>query len=342
MPDEKRVRVAIIGATAYTSRETIRWLLRHPQAEIVALCSRRDPQPRIDEIFPELAGRLEVRCEPIAPPALKARADVAMLCLPSGVAMEHAPALLAAGLRVIDFSADYRLKERADYRQWYNRTHTDPENLSHAVYGLPEFHRAKIRSASLVANPGCYPASAALGIIPLLKAGLIDPQDVIVDAASGISGAGRRPTPEHHFPERNETFEAYQVGNHRHMVEIERTLDPYVRRGKSSVVFTPHLVPMQRGIFSTIHLKPLQPVSLEHVMQVFADAYQDEPFIRIRPALPRTADVARTNFCDLSARVVKSRIVVLSVIDNMVKGASGQAIQNMNIMFGLEEKAGLA
>ncbi len=246
-----------------------------------------------------------------------------------------------AGLRVIDFSADYRLKEPADYHQWYDKVHTDLDHLAEAAYGLPELFRDKIRAAGVVANPGCYPTAAALGILPLLRAGLIDPQDIIVDAASGVSGAGREPKPEHHFPERNETFEAYKVGDHRHMVEIERTLDPFVRGRKSAVIFTPHLVPMERGILATIYLKPVQPVSVEHVMQVFDDAYRNEPFVRLRQGLPRTADVARTNYCDISARVVKSRIVVLSAIDNMVKGAAGQAIQNMNVMFGMEESAGL-
>ncbi|HOB73723.1 MAG TPA: N-acetyl-gamma-glutamyl-phosphate reductase [Phycisphaerae bacterium] len=341
MNDSSKIRVAIIGATAYTSREAIRWLLRHPRAQITALCSRREPQPRIEEIFPDLAGQISMRCEPIDPPAFKGRADVAFLCVPNGLAMSLAPQLLAAGLRVVDFSADYRLKEPADYEQWYDKKHTDLENLERAVYGIPEFYREKIRTAALVANPGCYPTSAALGIVPLVKAGLIDPQDVIVDSASGVSGAGREPKPEHHFPERNETFEAYKVGEHRHMVEIERTLDPYVRGRKSSVIFTPHLVPMERGILSTIYLKPVQPVSVQHVAEVFGKTYANEPFIRLRQTPPRTADVARTNFCDITARVVKGRIIVLSAIDNMVKGAAGQAIQNMNVMFGLDETTGL-
>lgn len=341
MTDTRKIRVAIIGATAYTSREAIRWLLRHPRAQIAALCSRREPQPHIDEIFPDLAGLCEMRCEPIDPPALKGRADVAFLCMPNGLAMGFVPQLLAAGLRVVDFSADYRLKEPADYEQWYDKKHTDVENLEHAVYGIPELYRDKIRAASVVANPGCYPTSAALAIVPLLKAGLIDPQDIIVDAASGVSGAGREPRPEHHFPERNENFEAYKVGEHRHMVEIERTLDPYLRGRKSSVIFIPHLVPMERGILSTVYLKPVQPVSVEHVAEVFRKAYADERFIRLRKTPPGTAGVARTNFCDITARVVKGRIIVLSAIDNMVKGATGQAIQNMNVMFGIEETAGL-
>lgn len=341
MADQPKVRVAIIGATAYTSRETLRWLLRHPQVTIVALCSRRDPQPYIAEVFPEFAGRLDMRCEAIDPAALKGRADVAMLCLPNGLTMSYVPTLLNAGLRVIDFSADYRLKEPAEYQQWYGKVHTDLANLEHAVYGMPELYREKIRTAQVIANPGCYPTSAVLGIVPLLKAGLIDPHEVIVDAASGISGAGREPKPEHHFPERHENFEAYKIGEHRHMVEIERVLDAQVRGGKTSVIFTPHLVPMERGILSTIYLKPVQPVSAEHVNQVLAEAYDGEPFIRLRVPPPRTADVAHSNFCDMSARVVKSRIIVLSAVDNMVKGAAGQAIQNMNVMFGLEETAGL-
>lgn len=341
MSDNNTIRVAIIGATAYTSREAIRWLLRHPRVEIVALCSRRDPQPKIDEVFPEFAGQIDQQCEPIAPAALKGRADVVLLCLPNGITMNFVPELLAVGLRVIDFSADYRLKEPADYKQWYNQDHTDLENLAHAAYGLPELFRDKIRGASLVANPGCYPTSAAIGIAPLLKAGLIDPHEIIVNAASGISGAGREPTPELHFPERHETFEAYKIGTHRHMVEIERTLDPFVHAGRTSVVFVPHMVPMERGILSTMYLKPKQAVSPEHVVQIFREAYDDEPFVRLRDGSPRTADVARTNFCDIGCAVVKSHIIVLTAIDNMVKGAAGQAIQNMNVMFGLDETTGL-
>jgi len=341
MAESQTIRIGIIGATSYTAREALRLLMSHPQAQVVAACSRRDPQPRIDEVFPEFTGRLDLQCEPIDPDALRGRVDVAFLCLPNGLAMQYVPALLSHDIRVIDFSADYRLKEPADYAQWYNKTHTDLENLRHAVYGLPEFFRDRIRAARLVANPGCYPTSAALAILPFLKAGLIETTDLIVDSASGISGAGAEPRPEHHFPERHETFEAYNVGKHRHMVEIERTLDAHVRSSKSSVIFTPHLVPMERGILSTVYLKPLQPISIEHAMQVLLETYHQEPFVRVRERMPRTSEVARTNCCDLAARVVKSRIVVLSAIDNMVKGASGQAIQNMNVMFGVDEKMGL-
>lgn len=338
---EQKVRVAIVGATAYTSRETIRLLLNHRSAEIVAFCSRRDPQPKVSDVFPEFAGRVDAQCEPIDPQALKGRADVALLCVPSGVAMEVTPALIDAGLRVIDFSADYRLKEPADYEQWYGQPHSDLDHLAEAVYGLPEVYRQKIAKARLVANPGCYPTASALGIIPLLREGLIDPQDIVVNAASGISGAGRQPKQEHHFPERHENYEAYKVGQHRHMPEIERTLDACIRGGKSNVLFVPHLIPMERGILATIYLRPKQPLSVEHAHQVFAKAYENEPFIRLRSGSPATADVARTNFCDIGVHVAKSRIIVLSAIDNMVKGAAGQAIQNMNVMFDLPETAGL-
>lgn len=341
MADSRTIRLGIIGATSYTARESLRLLMAHPHVELLALCSRRDPQPRIDEVFPEFSGRLDLRCEPIDLNALKGRIDVVFLCLPNGLAMQYVPTLLKQGIRVVDFSADYRLKEPTDYAQWYNKTHTDLDNLQRAIYGLPEFYRDRIRTARLLANPGCYPTSAALAILPFVKAGLVEPTDVIVDAASGISGAGAQPRPEHHFPERHETFEAYNVGKHRHMVEIERTIDPYIRGRKSDVIFTPHLVPMERGILSTVYLKPVQPISVEHAMPVLVDTYAGEPFVRVRERLPRTGEVARTNFCDLAVRVVKSRIVVLSAIDNMVKGASGQAIQNMNIMFGVDENAGL-
>lgn len=338
---DKKIRVAIVGATGYAALEAIRWLLRHPKAEVALLCSRRDPQPLIADIFPELQERMALRCEPIDPALIARRADVAMLCLPAGQAMTATPALLDAGVKVIDYSADYRLKDPADYEQWYGAKHTDLAHLAEAVYGLPEVNREQIRTARLIANPGCYPTSAALGILPFLAAGLVEPQDIIVDAASGISGAGREPKQEHHFPERHESFEAYKVGEHRHMVEVERTLDTVVQRGQAGVIFVPHLVPMERGILSTIYLKPVQPFSVERAAAILAETYAHEPFVRLWKGLPSTRNVARTNFCDITVRVVKSRLVVIAAIDNMVKGAAGQAIQNMNLMCGLEETTGL-
>ncbi|MBN1488465.1 MAG: N-acetyl-gamma-glutamyl-phosphate reductase [Phycisphaerae bacterium] len=339
MPEH--LRVAIVGATGYAALEAVRLLEQHPHAEVAMLCSRRDPQPLFSDIFSAMRGRCDLHCEPIDAAAIAKKAEVAMLCLPAGIAMELVPALLAAGVKVIDYSADYRLKSPADYQEWYVREHTDLEHLDEAVYGLPERFRSEIRTARLVANPGCYPTAAVLGAAPFVEAGLVDPQDIIVNAASGISGAGREPKQEHHFPERNENFEAYKVGEHRHMVEIERMLDGCAPKGRTNVLFVPHLVPMERGILTTTYLKPLQPVSVEHAAQTLAQAYADEPFVRLRSGMPCTRDVARTNLCDLTVRVAKGRLIVVSAIDNMVKGAAGQAIQNMNLMCGLDETAGL-
>jgi N-acetyl-gamma-glutamyl-phosphate reductase len=335
-----KIRVAIIGPTGYTAYEAIRILLRHPHAQITVLASRRDPQPHIADIFPALRGMLDLRCEPIDPDAIAARADVALMCLPHVVAMESVPCFLGAGMKVIDLSADYRLKNAADYQTWYKHEHTDPKNLARAAFGLPEFYRAQVRSAQLVANPGCYPTASILGIAPFVKRNLVDPMDLVVSAASGVSGAGKEAKPEHHFPERNETFEAYGVGTHRHAIEIQRTLED-IGSSRLNLTFVPHLVPMHRGILATIFLKPTQPMTADQALAVLAETYKDEPFIRVRKDLPSTKDVAHTNFCDISARIVSGKLVVLSVIDNLVKGASGQAIQNLNLQCGLPETAGL-
>lgn len=337
---QAKVRVAIVGATGYTAYEAIRILLRHPQAQITVLASRRDPQPHIAEIFPALRNMIDLRCEPIDPEAIAKKADVALLCLPHKVTMESVPCFLTAGLKIVDLSADYRLANPADYQEWYKHEHVDPRNLSEAVFGLPEYFREKIRSARLIANPGCYPTSAILAIAPFVKRGLVEPMDLVVSAASGVSGAGKEAKPEHHFPERNETFEAYNVGTHRHSIEIQRTLE-MIAGDALNLTFVPHLAPMHRGILSTCVLKPKHPLTAADAMAVLAEQYNDEPFVRVRKDLPSTKDVANTNFCDVSARVAGGKIVVLSAIDNLVKGASGQAIQNLNLQCGLPETAGL-
>lgn len=335
-----KIRVAIVGPTGYTAYESIRILLRHPQAQLTVLASRRDPQPHIADIFPALRGMIDLRCEPIDPEAIAQKADVALMCLPHVVAMESVPCFLNAGMKVVDLSADYRLRNPADYQQWYKHEHVDAKNLARAVFGLPEFYRQQVRKADLVANPGCYPTASILGIAPFVKRGLVDPADLIVSAASGVSGAGKEARPEHHFPERNETFEAYGVGTHRHAIEIQRTLED-IAGASLNLTFVPHLVPMHRGILATIILKPTQPITADQALAILAEQYKDEPFVRVRKDLPSTKDVALTNFCDLTARIVSGKLVVLSAIDNLIKGASGQAIQNMNLQFGLPETAGL-
>jgi N-acetyl-gamma-glutamyl-phosphate reductase len=334
------IRVAIVGATGYTSLETIRWILKHPAANITYLASRKQEQP-ISELFPELLGRISLPIAPFEANAIKKAADVAFLCLPHVAAMEHVPPLLDAGLKVIDLSADYRLKDAANYEKWYKHAHRDAKNLAAAVYGLPEFFAPEIKRAQFVSNPGCYPTAGALGIAPLLQAGLVEPTDMIINAASGISGAGRTPSQQHHFPERNETFEPYGIGTHRHAPEIQQTLETIA--GQSvQLLFVPHLIPMDRGILATIYLKPKPGVTQDHAIAAFEKAYHGKPFVRIRMHnLPSTKYVANTNFADIAVKLYNGRLVVFVAIDNMVKGAAGQAIENMNLMFGLDETAGL-
>jgi len=334
------IRVAIVGASGYTSLETIRWLLRHPSAKITYLASRKEEQA-ISALFPELLGRFDLPIRPFDAAALAREADVAFLCLPHVAAMEHVPPLLDAGVKVVDLSADYRLTDPALYEKWYKHAHLDTKNLAQAVYGLPEFFAAQIRTARLLSNPGCYPTAAALGTVPLLAAGLAEPTDIIINATSGISGAGRTPKLEHHFPERNESFEPYAIGTHRHAPEIEQTLSTVLHQ-KVNVLFVPHLLPVDRGILETIYLKAKPGATEADAVAALQKFYQGKPFVRVRTAnLPSIKYVANTNFCDVAVKLAGDRFVVISAIDNMVKGAAGQAIQNMNLMFGLEETAGL-
>jgi N-acetyl-gamma-glutamyl-phosphate reductase len=334
------IRVAIVGASGYTSLETIRWLLRHPSAKITYLASRKEEQS-ISTLFPELLGRFDLPIRPFDAAAIAKEADVAFLCLPHVTAMEHVPPLLDAGLKVIDLSADYRLTDPLIYEKWYKHHHADTKNLAEAVYGLPEFFAERIRGARLVSNPGCYPTAAALGVAPLIAAGLAEPTDIIVNANSGISGAGRTPKQEHHFPERNENFEPYAIGTHRHQPEIEQTIG-VVCKQNVSVLFVPHLLPVDRGILETIYLKPRGGATEADALAAYQKAYQGKPFVRIRQQnLPSIKYVANTNYADVAVKLAGGRFVVISAIDNMVKGAAGQAIQNMNLMFGMDERAGL-
>ncbi len=334
------VRVAIIGASGYTALESIRWLLRHPQAKITYLASRKEQQP-VSEMFPELLGRIHLPVQPFDATAIAKAADVALVCLPHVAAMEHVPALLAAGLKVIDLSADYRLGDTVLYEKWYRHPHTDKANLNRAVYGLPEFFLTDIQAAQLVANPGCYPTASIVGVVPLLRENLASTEDIIINAASGISGAGRTPSQTHHFPERNEAFEPYAIGSHRHAPEIEQTLGRLLAR-PINIIFVPHLVPMDRGILATIYLKALPGASEQTAAAALERVYANAPFVRIRKGqLPSTKFVANTNFADIAVKLYNQRWIVTVAIDNMVKGAAGQAIENMNLMFGLPETAGL-
>jgi len=337
----KKINVVLVGGSGYTGFEIIRILLRHPHARLVASCGESQLGP-LENIHPHFAGCALPVQESFDADRIAAHGpDVAILCAPHKVAMQYAPQLRARGIRCIDLSADYRLKDRAVYEKWYC-PHTDAAGLAEAVYGLPEFYADAIRLAGLVANPGCYPTSATLPLAPLLRAGLIEPAGIIVNSASGISGAGKSPSVKHHYPERNENFEAYSVGNHRHQPEIEANLTA-LSGLPVDLIFQPHLVPMDRGILSTIYAMPATSASVEELTDCLQAAYADKPFVRVRTGdvLPATKFVAQTNFCDVAVRVVKGKVVLFGALDNMLKGASGQAIQNMNLMFGFEETAGL-
>jgi len=334
------IKVAVLGATGYTALEAIKILLRHPQAEIVAVTSRQEGRTPVSSVHPSLVGRLDLPLEDLAPEEVGRRADCVFGCLPHCASAEILPQVLAAGARVVDFSADYRLDDAATYLEWYGHEHPDAARLGATVYGLPELFRERIHDQRLVANPGCYSTSAILPLAPLVKAGLVETDDIIIDSKSGVSGAGRSPKLMTHFPECNESMSAYNVGRHRHTPEIEQVVGRHAGV-RPQVIFTPQLAPMDRGILSTIYVRPRRPVTDADVMQVLREAYAGERFVRIVDHLPGTKDTVDTNFCDITARVVRGRILLISCLDNLVKGAAGAAVQNFNVMFGLPESAGL-
>jgi len=333
-------RIAILGATGYTALELMKILLHHGEAEIVAVTSRQEGQPHIAMIHPSLNGRLDLCLEDLGPAEVAARAECVFSCLPHGASAAVVSHLVDAGKRVIDFSADYRLNDAEVYAQWYGQKHADLKRVGKVVYGLPELFRSQIPSAQLVANPGCYPTSAILALIPLLKAGMIDLKSIIVDSKSGVSGAGRTPKVTTHYPECNESISAYNVGRHRHTPEIDQVLST-VAGATVEVVFSPHLVPMDRGILTTTYSQPISEANEEKVLRTIRDFYADEPFVRVVDHFPGTKDSMGTNFCDITARVVRGRVLTFSCLDNLIKGASGAAVQNFILMFGYPETTAL-
>jgi N-acetyl-gamma-glutamyl-phosphate reductase len=334
-------KIAILGGTGYTALELLKILLRHPAAEIVAVTSRQEDAPWIADVHPSLTNRIHLRCEPFDADKLIARGvQCAFGCLPHGASTSTLPALLQRGVRVIDLSADYRLRDPNVYAQWYGESHGDLANLAQAVYGLPEIYGDEIPTAQLVANPGCYPQTAILGLAPLVAGKHIDLRSIIVDSKSGVSGAGRTPKQPYHFPECNESVSAYSVGKHRHTPEIEQVLSD-IAGEPVEVIFTPHLIPMDRGIFTTIYATPQRAFSEGELLELYRQYYADSPFIRVVAHLPATKDCYGTNFLDITVRVVRGRIVVLACEDNLVRGASGVAVQNFNRMHGHEERTAL-
>lgn len=336
------VNVAIVGASGYTAAELARILLRHPGAKIVAVTSRQEEATRFSQFHPAFAGRLDLPCIPFDAGELKARGvEVAFGCLPHGASQETMAALVEKGIRVIDLSADFRLKDPAVYQRWYKEEHHQPALLAEAVYGLPEVNRRQIATARLVANPGCYPQTVQLGLIPLVEKGLIDPLDILADSKSGVSGAGRTPKLGSLFVECNENFSAYQTGIHRHTPEMEMILEQ-VSGSPVKVFFSPHLVPMDRGIFTSLYSRVRSPgLTTQQLREMFRQRYAGEPFIRVVDHLPATKYTSHGNFVDLHPLVVEGRVVVLATLDNLVRGASGVAVQNFNIMTGQPETLAL-
>ena len=334
------VRVGILGATGYAALELIKILLRHPDAQITALTSRQEGRPHLSEVHPVLSGRLDMNLEQLEAVDLSANCDCVFSCLPHAASAATVKPLLEQGLRVVDLSADYRLDELAVYEHWYDQQHPDPERVGQTVYGLPELFRDSISAAPLVANPGCYPTSAILALAPLLKGGHVDPVGVIVDSKSGVSGAGRNPSPVTHFVECHESVTAYNVGKHRHTPEMDQVLSGLVD-DPVSVLFTPHLIPMERGILTTAYARATTDLDSAGLLAKLQACYEQEPFVRVVEHSPATRFVQGTNYCDLTAHRVGDHVVVISCLDNLVKGAAGAAVQNMNLMFDMVETSGL-
>lgn len=338
------LKVGIIGATGYTGKELLKTLLGHPKVKVELLSAKIDQKEiPISEIFKEFSRETDLVCQNFEGASTIARSvDLVFTCLPHRVSMEIVPALLDTDRRVIDLSADFRLKDTSIYQQWYGVEHKYPELITRAVYGLPELYRDKIRKAQLVANPGCYPTAVILALAPLVKEGLIDLASIIIDAKTGISGAGRNPTLVNYFPERQENLTPYKVTFHQHVPEIEQELSKLA--GTSlRITFTPHLAPINRGILASTYLTLNME---ERVRDLYLDFYRDEPFVRIldEGVAAQTKDVCGSNYCDLAIfndERINTRLIVISAIDNLVKGAAGQAVQNMNIMCGFDETTGL-
>jgi N-acetyl-gamma-glutamyl-phosphate reductase len=338
------IKAGIVGGTGYTGVELLRLLAQHPGVELKAITSRKEAGTPVARMFPSLRRRVELAFSEPSPRAL-AGCDVVFFATPNGVAMGEARAVLEGGARIVDLSADFRIKDVAEWERWYKTKHAAPELVREAVYGLPEMNREQVRRARLVANPGCYPTAIQLGFLPLIEAGVVDLEHLIADAKSGVSGAGRKTELNLMFSEAADNFAAYHVMGHRHWPEIRQGLAQAAKRDVG-LVFTPHLTPLIRGIHATLYARITKEADFQ---QLFEKRYAGEPFLDVMPAgsHPDTRSVRAANTCRLalhrppeSARG-SDTLVVLSVIDNLVKGASGQAVQNMNLMFGLPEISGL-
>lgn len=325
-----KTKIAIVGASGYSGQELVRLLLAHPRVEITQFTSRQYAGKPVSDVFPAFRNRIDAKF--IEPKDISA--DVAFLALPHGVAAEFAVPLLKKGMKVLDLSADFRLKSAATYKEFYDHDHPAPDLLAESVYGLPELHRDKIKSAQLVACPGCYPTSILLGVTPALRNKLIDPVTIIASSMSGVSGAGRKAEEAYLFCECNESARAYGIPKHRHLSEIEEQLG-------TKITFIPHLIPLNRGIESTIIASLTGPAG--NILAAYREFYRNEKFVRVTDSLPDTKNVTASNFCDISVRVDSrtNRLIISSAIDNLTKGAAGQAVQCLNLVCGFDETLGL-
>ncbi|MCX5716276.1 MAG: N-acetyl-gamma-glutamyl-phosphate reductase [Candidatus Omnitrophica bacterium] len=337
------LKVGVIGATGYTGEELVKILASHKGIQVTSLTAKIDKAEKIQSIFPSLEGKIDMMCELPDEDMVAKASDFVFLALPHKISMEAAPRLLKAKKKVVDLSADYRLP--ADiYTKWYGAAHKDVDGLKHAVYGLPELNREKIKTASLIANPGCYPTSIILGLAPLFKEKIADPSLVIADSKSGVTGAGRRADMALSFGEVNESLKAYKINEHQHSPEISQELSK-LAGSEVGLVFVPHLIPMNRGILSTIYIKLKRGIDTKEAVGLYKNFYKSEPFVKVlaEGQLPQIKDVRTTNFCYIGIKVdtEKGLAIIVSAIDNLTKGAAGQAVQNMNIMCGFKETEGL-
>lgn len=336
-----KYNVAIIGATGYTGSELVRILLNHPDVNISAITSESRKGDKFSDVHPQYKGIFEPELVSIDD-VVNYDLDLVFLALPHGVSMDFVKEHNDKSFKIVDLSGDFRLSSKDVYQAWYNKDHSYEPGFDTAVFGLPEMWRKRIADAKLVANPGCFPTSSILALAPLLKEGVINKEHIIVDAKTGVTGAGIKAKPNTHFPMVNDNFTAYGVKSHRHTIEIQEIISKYAEV-KATVLFTPHLLPVDRGILSTCYTKPTMDIDESRVKQIFEDYYKNEPFVRLRDEVPNLKQVRGTNYFDIYVTYDErtNTIITISVIDNLVKGAAGQAVQNMNIMLGLSETQGL-
>jgi len=338
------MRAAIIGATGYGGAELIRLLHNHPHIQVSSVHSSSQQGTSMGQAYPHLQQVTNLQLEEIEASIIKEKADIVFLSTPPGVSAKISSSLVDEGLKIVDLSGDLRLSDKANYERWYQLEGAPEELLKEAVYGLTEWAKEEVKAAQVISNPGCYPTATLLGLAPLVKGNLVDPKTIIIDAKSGTSGAGRTASAMTHYSEMNENFKIYKVNEHKHIPEIEQQLQRW-NSTASTVTFSTHLVPMVRGIMATIYASATTETTEEQLRDLYQTAYENSPFVRVRKQseFPSTKEVFGTNFCDIGITYDNrtGRITVVSVIDNLVKGAAGQAIQNANVLFGFEEKAGL-